>query len=158
MISDDLGVIFEVFVKLSQKKIHCGGYKIDHGCPCLVCLHFIEITLYRSGFLEYNLTRVNSVPHGGPWWILYFLCSQRHDVLAPWVAMISAFIVLTNLFLNTPVLEPDSTIFKRLNIWQNCCDGRIMKLIAVIIVHIPSHYQQNLKFCTLILNNKFIQM
>ena len=53
------------------------------------------------------------------------------NVLAPWVAMISTFIVLTYLFLYTPVLEADSATFKRLDIWQSCCDGRFVKLIDI---------------------------
>ena len=83
VISNDLGVIFEVSVKLSLKKAIVKEIEIDHGCSCLVCLYSIEITFYRSGFLEYKLTRVNSVPHGRPWWILYFLCSQRHECWCP---------------------------------------------------------------------------
>ena len=58
------GSDFRTFCKVITEKIHCGRYKIDHGCPWLVCLYFIEITLYRSGFLGYNLTRVNSVCTG----------------------------------------------------------------------------------------------
>ena len=34
-------------------------------------LYSTEITRCDSWFLEYKLTRVNSIPHGCPWWILY---------------------------------------------------------------------------------------
>ena len=70
VISDDLGVIFDVFVKLSQKAKHYGRNEIEHGRTCgteftLVSLYSTEITRNRSWFLEYNLTQVNSVPHAG---------------------------------------------------------------------------------------------
>ena len=49
-------------------------YSTEHGCPCRteftqVSLYSTEITRCRSWFQEYKLTRVNSVPHGSPWWI-----------------------------------------------------------------------------------------
>ena len=81
MISEDLGVIFKVLVKLSQKKQHCGRNNIDHRRPCRteftpVSLYSTEIPRYRSRFLEYKLTRVKFV-HGRPWWILPISRSQR---------------------------------------------------------------------------------
>ena len=80
VISDDSRVISDVFVKLSQAKKHCGINGIDHGRPCgteftLVSLYSTEISHYRSWFLEYKLTPVNSVAHGCPWWILYMQTS-----------------------------------------------------------------------------------
>ena len=76
VISDDLRV-FPMFLWSYHKKItHCGRNKIDHGHPCrteftIMSLYSIEITCHRLWFLEYELTQVNSVPHGRPWWILY---------------------------------------------------------------------------------------
>ena len=77
MIYDDLRVISDVFMKRSQEK-NIGKNRIDHGCLCemeftLVSLYSTEITSCRSWFLEYKLTRPNSVPHGQPWSILYYL-------------------------------------------------------------------------------------
>ena len=64
VISYDLRVISNVFVKSSQEK-HCGSNRINHGHPCgmeftLMSLYSTEITQYCSWFLEYKLTRVNS--------------------------------------------------------------------------------------------------
>ena len=57
---------------------HCGRNIIDYGGPCgteftLVSLYSTEITHYHMRFLEYKLTRVNSVLRRRPWWILYIL-------------------------------------------------------------------------------------
>ena len=65
-----------MFLWSYHRKKHCGRNRIDHGCPCkmestLVSLYSSEITCYCSWFLEYKLTRMNSVPHGCSWWILY---------------------------------------------------------------------------------------
>ena len=69
---------FPIFLWSYHRKNHCGRNRIDldHGHPCgteftLVSLYSTEITCYRSWFLEYNLTRVNS--HRRPCWILYIL-------------------------------------------------------------------------------------
>ena len=72
MIADDLRVISDVFVKLSQIK-HCGKIESTMG-PRVErtpdSLYSTEISHYRLWFLEYKLTRVNSV-HGRPWWNLF---------------------------------------------------------------------------------------
>ena len=69
---------FQCFYDLVSGKKYCGRNRIDHGRPSeteltLVRLYSTEITRYRSWFLEYKLTWVNSVPHRRPWWILYLL-------------------------------------------------------------------------------------
>ena len=77
MISDDLRVISDVFMKLTQEK-NREKNKIDHERLCeteftLVSLYSTEITRYRSWFLEYKRTWVNSVQHWRTWCILYII-------------------------------------------------------------------------------------
>ena len=65
VISDDLRVISDVCLKLSQWKNIVDKNRIDHGRSCgtefaLVNLYSTEITRYRSRFLEYKLTRMNN--------------------------------------------------------------------------------------------------
>ena len=53
-----------------HRKKHCGRNRIDHGRPwgtqfTLVSLYSAQITRYRSWFLEYKFTRVNSPFHIG---------------------------------------------------------------------------------------------
>ena len=60
-------------MKLSQEKnivaeiVSIMGAREDR---TLVSFYYTKITSDRSWFLEYKLTRVNSVPHRRPWSIL----------------------------------------------------------------------------------------
>ena len=78
----DLRVNFRCFCEVmtyDTKKKHYGRNIINDGCLCRMeftrmSLYSTEITPYRSWFLGYKLTQVNSVPpHGRPWWIVYIL-------------------------------------------------------------------------------------
>ena len=80
------GSDFRSFCKVITEKKHCGRNRIDHRPLCgteftLVSLYSTEITRYHLWYLEYKLTRVNSIPHGRPWWILYLLAQgyQYHQ-------------------------------------------------------------------------------
>ena len=83
VISDDLRVISDVFVNLSQEKNIVEEIESIMGARAgteftLVSLYSTEITRHHSWFLEYKITRVNSPPHGRPWCILYItVCSYR---------------------------------------------------------------------------------
>ena len=83
VIPDDLRVISDAFCEvITGKNIVEEIDRFDHRRPCgkeftLVSLYSTEIARYHSWFLEYKLTRVNSVPHGRPCWILFF-CAWFH--------------------------------------------------------------------------------
>ena len=70
------GSDFRSFCKVITEKKHCGNRESIIGARAmdltLVSLCLTEITRYRSWFLEYKLTWVDSVPDRHPWWILYF--------------------------------------------------------------------------------------
>ena len=73
---------FRCFCEVITGTKHCGRNRIIHGRPCGT---------------EFTLTRVNSVPHGRPWWIICILHKQYHGfgVLATQGAMVSAVMILT---------------------------------------------------------------
>ena len=69
--------LFLMFFRSCHRK-KCRRNRIDHEHPSgtaftLVSLYSTKITGYGSWFLEYKLTRVNSVLHGRPWWFLFIL-------------------------------------------------------------------------------------
>ena len=76
-ISDELRVISGVIVNLSQEK---SWWKKSNRswAPTWYGVHPREFVFRRNHslslvILDYELTRVNSIPYGHPWWILYFL-------------------------------------------------------------------------------------
>ena len=112
LISDDLRVLSDVFCEVIAEKIHCRGNRINHGHPCgmeftFVSLYSTEINRYRSLFLEYKPTWVNSVLHERPWCIFYIQHSQCYWCQWPCNTMIKGIRspnILTYFWI-TPVAE-----------------------------------------------------
>ena len=95
VVSVNFRVISWSFYEVITANKHCGRNRIDHEYPCgmeftLVCLYSTEITRYGSWFLQYKLTRANSVAARAPMMDSLIFCvgvSVRlvwFQVLAPW--------------------------------------------------------------------------